>query len=471
MASSAKSYWLWLLAAISLVGYTLLPIFFPLLGQFDSVPLHDIRTFAPSFGGGLAYGLLFLYLYAVYAIAWRHVANRGASVWYILAAALLFCLPLLLTYPINATDVFRYFIRGRVTTVYGESALLVAPSAFPQDPYLPLAGEWAGNTSPYGPLWEVVAAVVTIVSRQNLLSGLVLFKSLAAVGHLGIGALIWQAGKELPQKQRAANTLLWTWNPALLFMFAIDAHNDALMIFWLVMGTILMKRRPLFGFLIAVLGALIKPIALLALPFLFIGHWRKLYTLSTRLRYLLAAAAGTLILALVTFAPFGSPLELGMRLLQEASDAVGFSPGVLIILLAQRLGSTVSVDVMTDVGATLGSLLFLVLAVLLLWRVWRGMQPLRGVAFVFAAYVATALTFRIWYSTWPFAWLILSGDKNRRALSAGFWFLLTAHLSLLIYGHVRAGILAGNFLVAHLIGVPFTFILPVILAYRYPLRE
>ena len=254
-------------------------------------------------------------------------------------------------------------------------------------------------------------------------------------------------------------------------MFAVDAHNDALMIFWLVFGTLLMKRHPLLGFLVAVLAALTKPISLLALPFLFVAHWRELSAGRARLRFLLAAVAGSVLLTAITFAPFGSPLELGIRLLQEASDAVGFSPGVLIILIAQRLGIGLGVDVMTDVGATLGSALFAALAVLLLWRVWRGMHSLRSIAYVFAAYVVTALTFRIWYSTWPFVWLIVSDDKDRRTLSASFWFLLTAHLSILIYGHIRTGILAGDFLVAHLIGVPFTFILPIVLAYYYPLQE
>jgi putative flippase GtrA len=94
-----------------------------------------------------------------------------------------------------------------------------------------------------------------------------------------------------------------------------------------------------------------------------------------------------------------------------------------------------------------------------------------GVAAVFAGYVATALTFRIWYSTWPFAWLVLDHQHHRRALSAGFWFLLTAHLSILIYGHLRVYALGGSQTLAHLIGVPFTFVLPLFLARWLPLRH
>jgi hypothetical protein len=47
---------------------------------------------------------------------------------------------------------------------------------------------------------------------------------------------------------------------------------------------------------------------------------------------------------------------------------------------------------------------------------------------------------------------------------AGFWFLFTAQLSVLIYGKLRTSLLAGEHVYAHLIGVPFTFLLPLLLA-------
>lgn len=471
MSLLKKRYSLLTLTLVSLASYLLLPLYFPLLGQYHRAPLHDIRSFAPGAGEGLAYALLFLLLYATYVAAWRHTAVRGAKRWQILLPVLLFCLPLLLTYPINATDIFRYFVRGRVTAFYGESAFAVPPSAFPNDPYLPLAGQWATATSPYGPLWERVAATVTILSGQNLLAGLLIFKAIAIGSHLGTGYVIWRAGERLSDRRRGAVTLLWVWNPALLYMFAMDGHNDALMIFWLALGYLLQQQRPLLGFFIAALGALTKPIAVLALPFLLLSHWRKLDSWPARWRYLLAAAGGSLILAIAAFTPFGSPLELIIRLVTEASESVGFSPGVLLVLLGQRLGLLIDVERAVQIGTATSLSLFALLSLGLFWRTWRGMRVTRGIAAVFAAYLALALTFRIWYSTWPFVWLLLDRENDHRALSGGFWFLLTAHLSVLIYGHLRVYAFSGDQLVAHLVGVPFTFILPLLLANWLPLPD
>jgi len=42
--------------------------------------------------------------------------------------------------------------------------------------------------------------------------------------------------------------------------------------------------------------------------------------------------------------------------------------------------------------------------------------------------------------------------------------LLTTQLSVLIYGHARVYLLGGSQFAAHLIGAPFVFLLPLILA-------
>ena len=53
---------------------------------------------------------------------------------------------------------------------------------------------------------------------------------------------------------------------------------------------------------------------------------------------------------------------------------------------------------------------------------------------------------------------------------AGLWLLLTTQLSVLIYGHLRVYVLGGNYLLAHLVGLSFTFGLPLLLA-RYPTNQ
>ena len=467
--SAAHRCPLWLTAGLSFLGYLLLAVWFPLQPHFNVYPLADIRDFTPSSGEGLAYGLLLMALFGLYALAYQRARRMAGppQARMILLAAALFCLPLLFTFPINATDVYRYVIRGRISSVYGENPYEFPPAAFPDDPFLPLAGEWAGETSPYGPVWELLATAVTSGTQDNLLAGLLAFKLAGLVAFIASGALIWFNLSGVPRQQRSGYTILWAWNPALLLTFVGGAHNDAFMIFWLLLGWGMMRRYGAApGFLVMLLAPLTKPVALLPLPLFFTAGWRGLIRWPKRLAFLLATAAGGIGLLFLTFLPFGSPLDLAVRLLREATNNPGFSVSTLILLLFVRLNRPPPLAYM----ALPGSLLLGGLALWLVWRTWRGRSPARGAADIFAGYIAQALAFRLWYSVWPFPWLLLDRTGDREdgrlpyRLKVGLWFLLTAQLSVLIYGHGRVFLMGGDHFPAHLLGVPFTFGLPFLLA-------
>ncbi|MFQ5400308.1 MAG: polyprenol phosphomannose-dependent alpha 1,6 mannosyltransferase MptB [Anaerolineae bacterium] len=462
-------------AAVSLIGYVFLSFWFPFLPHFLRVPSPDIRAFTPSLLEGAAYAVWLVLMYSLCGLAYQRAKemSRPPRLAFILAAAFLFGLPLIITFPFNATDVFRYEIRGRIASIYHQNPFAVPPDTFPDDPYLPLAGEWAGETSPYGPIWELTAAALSGVSRSSFYLGLILFKGLGLLVHMAITAVIWQVLREAGAARRSALTMLWGWNPVLLLVLVVDAHNDGLMLLWLMLGFWMVRRgRPSLGFLLMSLAPLSKPIGLLPLPWFFLVIWRELPDGRARLRFGLLALLGAAAAVWLTFLPFGSPLDLAHRLLREASGGAGFSLPALIILVVQTLGGVIKAWQVKWIGPGLVG----VTALWLAWRTWHGRSPLRGAADIFIAYLLQALNFRIWYAIWPFPWLLLdAGEQEHSRASAyrlrvGLWFLLTAQLSVLIYGHLRLYALGGNQLLAHALGVPFTLGLPFLLA-RQPIES
>lgn len=463
-----RSVSLWIVVLLSLTGFVILSLWFPLRPNFNVSPTLDIRSLAPSLAEALAYVLLICFLYALYLLAYRLVSRRehGLSLTSILLVAAVFCLPLLLTYPINATDIYRYFIQARITIVHDLSPFAVPPSELVGDPYALLAGEWAKVTTPYGPLWELVAGTAIRFTQDDLWSSMLIFKGLAAVAFLAGAIVIWLTLRGSTLSKRSAATILWAWNPSLLLIFAMDGHNDSLMILWLLSGWLLIDRgRYQVGMIVMLLAPLTKAIGLLPLPIFFLAVWRQLPNMAARVRFLIISAAAGLVLLFGFFLPFGSPLDLAARLLEEAEGGLGFSPVTLLYLLGkQLLDLTPTLTLVSRILAVI----FGLLAIYLMWRTWRGRSPLRGAADIFTGYVAQALNFRIWYASWPFPWLILDSEKKERLdpvrtarLGAGLAFLLTSQLSVIIYGHFRALLFGGSSLAAHIVGVSFTFLLPI----------
>lgn len=460
------------LALLSLAGYIVMALAAPLAPWVERLTLVDISTFAPWPWGALAYAARLCALFGLYAMAYRWVQRRPQAPpsLAILLPALIFGLPLLLTYPFNATDVFRYWLNGRITVVAGQSPYQVLPGDLANDPFMRLAGEWAQDSSAYGPLWELVAVGLAWISPHNLLLGVTLFKALGLLTHLALAAMIWQGLATAAPGLRAGRTLLWAWNPALLLTFVANAHNDVLMLFWLVLGWLLLRRdRVTAGLIMMLLAPLTKLSGLLPIPFFLLAALHQTNGAAARLRLLAIVTAAGLGIAWLAFLPFGQLPDILPGMLQAAAAGVGYSPIVMATLVGRRLFTIDGLLPLSRGGLALCALWGL----WLLWRTWRSRSAERGAADINAGYLLLTAKFRIWCAAWPFPWLLLdvpraAEPRDRRMheyrLHAGLWFLLTTQLSVLIYGQARTALLNRDFLWSHLIGVPFTFGLPLLLA-------
>lgn len=468
---------LWLLAGVSLAGYVVLRLWMPLAPYAAPTPRPDIAAFALWPWGVVAYTALLLALFWVYWRAYRMVLASDARVTLpaVLLPAGLFSAALLGAFPANALDIYNYLLLGRVQAIFGHNPYLVSSAAIPQETWLAYAGEWGKDTSPYGPAFQIIANVIARISGDRLLAGLLLFKALAAAAMLGSAALIWLLLARCAPSRRAAHTLLWAWNPALLLIFVMNGHNDGLMIFWLLLGLWLVQReQPVLGFAVMMLAPLTKLSGLLPIPFFFLAALHALPAWQTRIRFALATTAASLLIVWAAFLPYGSPIALVDRLARTASGA-GFSPLTVLLLVAPRYGFAPDRNLL----AAAGMLALALTALALAWRTWRGRSAHRAAADINVAYPLLSLGFRIWYAAWPFPWLVLdvpdaqteggadSKDRWVRAfrLRAGIWYLLTTQLSVLIYGPIRLALLGHSLLLAHEIGVAFAFGLPLLLAW------
>ncbi len=432
---------------------------------------RGLHSFIPYLGLGIGYVVFVAILYGCY---WRlaqliRYGRWRPSVPLSFGLSVLWAIPTIFVYPFNANDIFRYALRGRIFGIYGANPYTDPPNLFPNDFFLPLAGEWEGATTPYGPVWELVASGIASLIPDSPYYHILLLKLISLVAFWGVGWLIWLGLREKSPEMRLWYTFLWWGNPALLLTFGVDGHNDSLMMLWLVLGWWIWRQGATChdrwwmwgGLTVMWLGVLTKVIALLALPFFALMSWRVLDQWRQRLIFAAGTAVSWVALAILTFAPFGSINMYIGRLAEEATGGASFSPAALTIL-SWRAVTGSSIDRVLLGRFFIGSFI-LVALVLMAWTWWGDRRPERGATDLFFAYTIQAFSFRLWYTTWLFPYVLLDGVNGNQdvahelRLHISLWFLFFGQIVVFVFSHLWYTF-GNQHLWTHAIGVPFVFV-------------
>jgi alpha-1,6-mannosyltransferase len=109
---------------------------------------------------------------------------------------------------------------------------------------LPL--DYLGLLMTYGPLWALVSGGVMTVSGGSALAAGLLFKGLLVAMWIGALALIARLLAGRPPAERCAGMAVAGWLPLGAYQIAAEGHNDAGMVFLVLLWLVLLERaRPL----------------------------------------------------------------------------------------------------------------------------------------------------------------------------------------------------------------------------------
>jgi hypothetical protein len=233
---------------------------YPLLANY-AVPLLDLgkltrRSPAAALDFAAVFVALFALSYAAHSLCRGRSSSRAFAL--VLLVAFLCGLALVFVYPITAADVFEYIAYARITVEHGVNPHLFRPADFPNDPFMTYSA-WPYITSPYGPLWTYVSALIGWMSGASLLTYLLLFKGLALLVHLVNSGLIYATLRRWSSSYALAGAVLYAWNPLVLFESAAGAHNDgAVMLPVLAAIYLFVRRRFALSIVVSALGCLVK---------------------------------------------------------------------------------------------------------------------------------------------------------------------------------------------------------------------
>lgn len=276
--------------------------------------LLDLYTRATNFGTivgadkNIAFSTfgVFLLLFAIYLVAcWAAGKTKAKEAWYLVFGwAILLCIPMFFLYPYGARDIFDYILRARIFGIYGQNPFVQTSSAFPADPFFNF-GWWKEFPSPYGPLWELIASLGVRLAGDGVLANILIFKLISVV-FLFITAVLIMLTLKLHAPERALRgTLLFLWNPVVLFEIVGNAHNDITMLVWVAASIwAAANRRWFLTVWFLALGAVFKSIPILLMPTAGLIGLVNQPDRRAKWKYFLVTGLGCLIIWVIAYLPF-----------------------------------------------------------------------------------------------------------------------------------------------------------------------
>ncbi|WP_118915355.1 alpha-(1-_6)-mannopyranosyltransferase A [Mycobacterium shigaense] len=224
------------------------------------------------FGHGLVLSSILLWSgVALMLIAWWWLGRKalaGQTTEFMMRATTGFWLaPLLLSVPVFSRDTYSYLAQGALLRD-GFDPYAVGPVANPNTLLDNVSPIWTITTAPYGPVFILVAKLVTMVIGNHVIVGTMLLRLCMLPG---LALLIWATPRLAHHLGSDGSIALWicVLNPLVLIHLMGGVHNEMLMVGLMAAGIALtFQGRHLWGITLITVGIAVKATAGIALPFL-----------------------------------------------------------------------------------------------------------------------------------------------------------------------------------------------------------
>ncbi|BBY20023.1 alpha-(1-_6)-mannopyranosyltransferase A [Mycobacterium stomatepiae] len=382
------------------------------------------------FGHGLVLSSILLWTgVALMLVAWLTLGRRviaGETTEFMMRATTGFWLaPLLASVPVFSRDTYSYLAQGALLRD-GFDPYAVGPVANPNVLLDNVSPIWTITTAPYGPVFILIAKLVTVAAGNHVIAGTMLLRLCMLPG---LALLIWAAPRLAHHIGTSGATALWicVLNPLVLIHLMGGVHNEMLMVGLMTAGIALtFARRHGLGITLVTVAVAVKATAALSLPFL-VWVWMRHLRDRRGYRPLRAFAAATAMGLLIFVAVFGVlsvAAGVGLGWLTALAGSVKIINWLTVPTAAANvihflINGIVPVNFYATLRITrlIGIAVIAVSLPLLWWRFRRDDRgALTGMAcsmLIVVLFVPAALP---WYYSWPLA-VASPLAQSRRAIA------------------------------------------------------
>lgn len=237
------------------------------LWTVPTVPVRPSFTLLPAlfaYFGGLILLVRAWLLLRRYHLTHQLPAMAAAAV------IVIWSIPLLVGPPLGSRDVYAYAAQGRMADqgldVYEDGPVELGVD----DPMLAAVDPlyWDAPVL-YGPVFVFMSSSVASATGDHLVAAVFAYRFMAVLGLLATAVALWDLARQLG-RDPVDSLILAVANPLVLFHLVSGAHNEAIMLGFLVSG-VAIGLRPRFvhvGIMLCAVAAAIKLPAILAVAFL-----------------------------------------------------------------------------------------------------------------------------------------------------------------------------------------------------------
>jgi len=392
--------------------------------------LESIHMSWLRFGHGLVLSSIVLWVgVALMLIAWlalgRHVIAGETTEFMMRATTGFWLVPLLASVPVFSRDTYSYLAQGALLRD-GFDPYAVGPVANPNVLLDNVSPIWSITTAPYGPVFILIAKLVTMVVGNHVIVGTMLLRLCMLPG---LALLIWAAPRLAHHIGTSGATALWicVLNPLVLIHLMGGVHNEMLMVGLMTAGIALtFQGRHVFGVTLVTVAVAVKATAGLSLPFLvwvWMRHLRDQRGYRPARAFATATALG-LVIFVVVFGVLSVLAGVGLGWLTALAGSVKIINWLTVPTAAANVihflfNGFVPVNFYATLRITryIGIAIIAVSLPLLWWRFRRDDRAaLTGMAWsmlIVVLFVPAALP---WYYSWPLA-VASPLAQSRRAIA------------------------------------------------------
>lgn len=381
------------------------------LWSVPAIPVSPAIDLAPAL---IAYYGGLIILVRAWLLLRRHHLTSGISVRAMVLVVMFWTLPLLVGPPLGSRDVYAYAAQGRLAE-QGYDVYTDGPAELgADDPVLaPVDPLYREAPVLYGPVFVSLSSGVAALVGDRVIAAVLAFRFMAVVGLSVAAVAVYDLAKGFKRDPVDA-LILAVANPLVLFHLVSGAHNEAIMLGFLVGGVAVARRRHLFhlGIALCAFAAAIKLPAILAVAFLGWPWALEATGLGRRLARLMTVGAE----ALLVIAAAGRLTGWGWGWVDAITQS---EPVDAYLSITNLMGGGVSVltgldlDMVLSGARLLGMVVAIGISALLLLRGHSSWPA--ALAWSLLLWAVLHPTTQPWYLTWGLMLLAATtaGERNR----------------------------------------------------------